>query len=203
MADKPESDPFLAGIDARITALQQFRESYLLARAAGLLGPAPDLSSLPQGPIAVTGTPTAASTGPIDLPTGVFRDKGLADAVRLFLSIAKRKQPFRDIANALKEGGLATTASDFEKTLSGTLARMKKQGELLQFKEGWDLAASYPESLRQRMAAQGETAQKGKKKAKPKKKPVAASTGTKPKAKAAPVATATSQPASEPVLRAV
>jgi hypothetical protein len=41
---------------------------------------------------------------------------------------------------------------------------MKKNGELLRFKEGWDLAESYPESFRQRMAQTTETPKRGKKK---------------------------------------
>ena len=82
--------------------------------------------------------------GTLDLPTGIFRDKGLADAIRLLLTSARRKMPFKELKAALLQGGLATTAEDFDPTLSGTLNRLKRNGELLAFKEGWDLAASVP-----------------------------------------------------------
>lgn len=105
-----------------------------------------------SGAFTGTGNPTGASAkGPIDLPTGVFRGQGLSDAIRMYLDMAKRKQTIQEIKAALMEGGLATTSEFFDQTLSSTLYRMRKGGELLQFKDGWDLAASYPESFRARM----------------------------------------------------
>jgi len=157
--EKPETDPFLTALEVKIAALQQLRESYIAAASVGAIGP---VSGLEIGNVVVSGGGSAAgtsstvgvgaSTGPIELPTGVFRDKGLADAIRMYLSIAKRKQTQKEIKAALMEGGLATTAEFFDATLAGTLHRMKRKGELLQFKDGWDLAESYPESFRQRMA---------------------------------------------------
>jgi hypothetical protein len=172
-SEKPESDGFLASIDAKIAALQQFRESYLAVLAAGALGqPSGDLTAFaapPAGSTAATNGQQPAS-GPIELPTGVFRNKGLADAIRLYLSLAKRKQTQKEIKDALIEGGLATTSEFFDQTLGGTLHRLRKGGELLQFKEGWDLAASYPESFRQRLAQTKEnSAPKDKKSNAPKR----------------------------------
>lgn len=171
MAEKPESDVFLAGLDAKIAALQQLRDSYLAALSIGAVGQGSvDMSGLaqpPSGPATPVGQ--SAPSGSIELPTGVFRTTGLADAIRLYLSIAKRKQTIKEIGAALQEGGLATTAGSFERTLSSTLYRLKSDGELLKFKDGWDLAASYPESFRQRLAQNAEGSprrkRKGKKKA--------------------------------------
>jgi hypothetical protein len=167
MADNPEvDDPFLAWIDNRMAALQRFRESYL-ALGPGGLGSA-DVP-LPVASAAVGVTAAAVGAQPVSLPTGIFRDKGLTDAIRLYLSVGKRKQTIREIHDALLAGGLATTSSTFMQTLSGTLYRMKRIGELLLFPDGWDLAASYPESFRQRLAQSEESAAKAKRPTTPKK----------------------------------
>lgn len=152
-SEKPESGGFLAIIDAKIAALQQLRESLIAAVSIGALGGDIDLSQLGAvgASVSAVGTVTPPPKGPIDLPTGVFRGQGVSDAIRMYLGMAKRKQSFQEIKAALMEGGLATTAEYFDQTLSSTLHRMRKNGELLQFKDGWDLAQSYPESFRQRM----------------------------------------------------
>jgi hypothetical protein len=185
MANKPESDAFLAGIDAKIAALQQFRESYLKMRAAGVMGLPPDPSSFPAPPGGSNthgSQQTSQTGGPVDLPTGIFRDKGLADALRLYLTIAKRKQTFKEIKAALMEGGLATTAEYFDQTLNGTMHRMRRKGELLQFKDGWDLADSYPPGMRQRLSEANE--QPKRKKKKPRQKADAATAKSQAKATA-------------------
>jgi hypothetical protein len=157
MAENNESSGLLAVIDAKIAALQKMREGIIEAMSLGALGQA---ELVDPGLLAATGSGVASTPafgypnagGALDLPTGIFRDKGLADAIRLLLGTAKRKMAFKEIKTALLQGGLATTAEDFDPTLSGTLNRMKRQNELLQFKEGWDLASSYPDSFRQRLA---------------------------------------------------
>jgi hypothetical protein len=178
-------------IDAKIAALQQLRESVVAAISVGAFGQAGDVDLTPP-PAAGGGSPLGAAqsrgSGPIELPTGVFRGKGLADAVRLYLSIAKRKQTLKEIKAALMEGGLATTSEYFDQTLSSTVYRMRKNGEVIQFKDGWDLAESYPESFRQRMAQSTEAPKRAKKKSAAKKKAVKATADEKkpaPKAKAA------------------
>ena len=168
MAENTEPDSFLAGLDAKITALQQLRESYAAALSVGAVGQgAIDMSVLTQPASTAGGTSDQpAPSGPIELPTGVFRTTGLADAIRMYLSIAKRKQTIKQIATALQEGGLATTAGNFEQTLSASLYRLKNGGELLKFKDGWDLAGAYPESYRQRISQNSEATPKRKRKAK-------------------------------------
>jgi hypothetical protein len=95
------------------------------------------------------------------------------------------------------DGGLATTSEFFDQTLVGTLHRLKKGGELLQFKDGWDLAASYHEGFRQRHAQNSEETPKRRRKAKAKK---AAKQGPKAKTSANDDA---EKGASAPVLRAI
>lgn len=202
MAENTETTGLLAIIDAKIAALQRMREGVVAAMSVGAFSQAEsiDPNNLPTAPSGGSSTPSFAQlNGAIDLPTGIFRDKGLADAIRLLLTAAKRKTPFKEIKTALLQGGLATTAEDFDPTLSGTLNRMKRTGELLQFKEGWDLAASYPESFRQRLAQTAEAAAKPKKKAKKK-----ARAAESPKVQAKPT---TAKPKTttdtEPILKAV
>lgn len=198
-------DGFLVAIDAKIAALQQLRQSYIAAVSVGAIGQAgeidPSVLAPPAGGAAGSGSGTAPgsqSNGPIELPTGVFRDKGIADAIRAYLGMARRKQTFLAMKTALKEGGLATTSAFFDQTLSSTLHRMRKSGELLQFKDGWDLAASYPESFRQRVSKEREATT-------PRKKKGAKKTAAKARAKRA--AEKTSEPSTkaegEPLLRAV
>lgn len=146
--EKPESDPILARIEAKVAAWQAVAEMYRTAIAleGGQLGDI-DVSALASP---ASGLRTS-NTGPVDLPTGAFRNTGMAPAVKIYLAAAKRKQTLKQIAAALKEGGLESTASDFERSLNTTLYRLKNDGVLLQFKEGWDLAEAYPEHFRQRL----------------------------------------------------
>jgi len=153
-SEKSEFDGLLATVDAKIAALLRLRESLIAAASLGALGQVGEIdpSTLPpSGSAASAAAPAPSSGSPIELPTGVFRGKGLADALRLYMSLAKRKQTFKEIKSALIEGGLATTSAFFEQTLSSTLHRMRKSGEVLQFKDGWDLAESYPPGFRQRL----------------------------------------------------
>jgi hypothetical protein len=188
-SEKPESSGFLALIDAKIAALQQLRESLILAFSTGALGQASDIDFSQLAPSGAGtpsggGAPPAGSRGPIELPTGLFRGQGLSDAIRLYLEMAKRKQTNTEIKNALMEGGLATTSDFFDQTLSSTLHRMRKKGELLHFKDGWDLAVSYPDSFRQRMIDAKEPVVKNgsvKKKRRRRKAKIAAKGATKTK----------------------
>lgn len=202
MAENPESGGFLAVIDAKIAALQQLRESLIAAISVGALGQTseidPALLSGTGGIVPPGGAGTAKSGGSVELPTGIFRGQGLSDAVRLYLSMAKRKQTNQQIKGALMQGGLATTSDFFDQTLSSTLHRMRKSGELLQFPDGWDLAASYPESFRQRMTEAKEPASKKKRK---KKSSQNAKSAPKTGSKAKPEAKA--HVADGPALRAV
>jgi hypothetical protein len=201
-SDKSDFEGMLASVDARIAALLRVRESLVAAAAVGALGQVGDFDpgAPPSGATAApAGATPAASSGPVELPTGVFRGKGLADSLRLYMSLAKRKQTFKEIKAALMEGGLATTSEFFEQTLNATLHRMKKSGELLQFKDGWDLAESYPPGFRQRLE---DTKDEPKKKRRAKKKKSVKA--EKPLQKAKGKKTDKAQAATgEPVLRAV
>lgn len=186
MAEKPETNDFLASLDAKIAALQQLREGYVAALSTGAIGGTPiDVSALTTAVAAPSGTKVAAS-GPIDLPTGIFRSKGIADAIRIYLGAAKRKQTAGEISAALKAGGLQSSSADLDKIVVSTLYRLRDTGELLRFKDGWDLAADYPDRFRQ--LGQNPGSPKKSRKRKAARKKADAARNTKPNTKAAATA---------------
>ena len=142
--DKPQQDPFLAAIEAKIAAWTAVAESYRLA--VSLDGPLSD----PGGAFALAAQ-SRSNAGPIDLPVGVFRDKGLREAIPIYLRAGRRKQTNKEIAIGLQAGGFPTTSENFEATVSTALYRLKTEGVVLRFPDGWDLASSYPDSLRSRL----------------------------------------------------
>jgi len=125
-----------AGIDAAIGNLTQ------VMTASGAIIPTDE--SLPAG----------FEVQPTELPRGAFLGKSLPAAVKLYLSAMKKKQTIREIATALREGGVESTSDNFEGVITGCLNRMKASGEILRFNDGWALAEFYPENLRNRLSQQ-------------------------------------------------
>lgn len=142
MAQDKVLDPsaMLAAVEAKIAALQALSTSLRAAISIGALGPITDISA-----IAANG---ALETGPIDLPTNPFIGMSVPAAIKLYLSAARKKQTIKQIAVALKEGGMETTSSSFENIVTGALNRLKTAGQVLRFKDGWALAELYPEHIR-------------------------------------------------------
>jgi hypothetical protein len=93
-----------------------------------------------DGPAAFNG----GDQHPTELPRGAFLGKSLPSAIKLYLSAMKMKQTDREIAAALREGGVESTSDNFEKVVTGCLNRMKASGEVLRFKDGWGLTEFYP-----------------------------------------------------------
>lgn len=144
-ADHPPRDSFLAAIEAKIAAWTAVLESY---KAAVSLDAA--LGEAGGGHV-----PARHGHGdngrPMDLPVGVFRDKSLKEAIAIYLGAGRRKQTNKEIAQGLQKGGIATTSTNFEATVATALGRMKDEGTILRFPDGWDLASSYPDNLRNRL----------------------------------------------------
>jgi hypothetical protein len=165
-SNKPEIDGFLAMIEAKIAALKVLADSYRAAVAVGALGQSGDFD-LQRAP-AQSGA--AGGSGPVDLPAGVFLGKSMPDAIKLYFSLAKRKQTSKELAAALREGGFESTSRNFEKTVNSTMHRMRETGDLLWFsKDGaFGLAEFYPEGLRNRITQEAKP--KAKKRAKGKKR---------------------------------
>lgn len=158
-SETPETDSFLMRIGNTVALLQALAESYQAladnyraARDGGALGQPPGAGEGMLPAASATTVPRMPNTVPVELPTNAFRGKGFRYAIKMYLGAAKRKQPFKELAAALKAGGLESTSSDFERTLNATLHQLKKSGTVIQFPEGWDLADAYPESFKQRLA---------------------------------------------------
>jgi len=124
-----------AGIDAAI-------QGVIVASGAhnGASVPGAGASFTPIGP--------NSDHQPTELPRGAFRGKSLPAAVKLYLSAVIKKQSIKEIATALREGGVESTSDNFEGVITGCIHRMKANGELLQFKDGWALAEFYPQHIR-------------------------------------------------------
>lgn len=116
---------------------------------------------------------------PTELPRGAFLGKSIPAAIKLYLYAMKRKQTDREIATALREGGVESTSDNFEKVVTGCLNRMKMNGEVLRFKDGWGLTEFYPAHLRTSLGQEGASKRKGSKK-KPKKTAPKAAAGAPP-----------------------
>ena len=151
--------PSVADIDTKIAALQALRASLVAAHAAGALGQPTDVSSMSlsgrQALPAATGTP-------IDLPRGSLLGKSVPAAIRLYLSAARQKKTTREIATALKQGGVESLAGNFETTVTSALHRLKTAAEVLRFDDGWALAEFYSDSIRSRMAREAKPAKAAK-----------------------------------------
>jgi hypothetical protein len=129
-----------------------------------------------EGGAASAFSPTnSGNQQPTELPRGAFLGKSLPAAVKLYLSAVIKKQTIKEIAAALREGGVESTSDNFEGVISGCLHRMKANGEVLQFKEGFALAEFYPAHIRASLSHGGSSPRKKPKKpakkAKPAKKP--------------------------------
>jgi hypothetical protein len=144
--EKPQRDPVLAAMEAKAAAWTAAAESY--RKAMSLDGPLGDV-----GGIVLPGVPAAGSSRVqgYDLPVGIFRDKGLKEAIPIYLAAGRRKQTNKEIATGLQVGGFPTMAENFEATVGTALYRLKNEGVLLRFPDGWDLASSYPDGLRSRL----------------------------------------------------
>jgi hypothetical protein len=141
-SEKPETDGFLTVIEKKIAALKALADSYRAALSLGALGQPGEMD------LSVIGSGIGRSDGPMDLPRGALLGKSLPAAVKLWLTAVRRKQTVREIATALREGGVESTSPNFENVVNGALYRLKATNEVLRFKDGWALAELYPATLR-------------------------------------------------------
>ena len=176
--EKLDFTEVLTVLEAKRSALDTLIGNFKAAMSLGALGLPGDIDVLSQ-----SGVPSTSNGGPVDLPTGAFLNKSIPAAVTLYLSAVKKKQTVREIATALKEGGLESTAKNFEATLTGALYRLRIAEKVLRFPDGWALAEFYPDRIR------ASVSQAAKPKTKKKRKP---------RKKAAKSRHATAKPAKEP-----
>lgn len=145
---RAQNDSFLAAIEAKIAAWTAVAETY--RAAVSLDGPLGDPGPVGGGG-STSGVGRSQSQTKMELPVGVFRDKSIKEAIAIYLGAGHRKQTNKEIAIGLRAGGIATTSMYFEATVATALHRMKEEGTVLRFPDGWDLASSYPDNLRGRL----------------------------------------------------
>ena len=116
----------LADLQAKRAALDQAITSLQAAAASGALTAA-------VGDSMVMADSVAVGLHGGEVPVGAFLGKSIPEAARLCLQIVKRKMTSREISDALKKGGIETTASNFPSLVHSILTRAssKSPSEIL------------------------------------------------------------------------
>lgn len=154
----------LADMEAKKAVLEQAITSLKVAIAAGALGVTAGEALTLQSSAVVSLVPGSGSS---DIPKGAFLGKSVPEAVLLYFATVRKKCTGSEIEQGLKKGGIESTSKNFEVIVNNTLYRLKAQGKVLRFDDGWGLAEWYPEGFRSRIDQNSKA--KGKKRG-PKKK---------------------------------
>ncbi len=146
MEREPQTNDYLATLladmEAKKAALDAAMVAIRAAIVAGALGAPGDYQPAPT-----SAGSTVQPAGFADLPRGAFLGKSATEAIKLYLSTVRRKQTNKEIAQALRDGGLES-AGDFGNYITSALFRLKKEGTLLRFDDGWGLSEWYNEAFR-------------------------------------------------------
>lgn len=141
--NKVDYAALLADLEAKRNVLDTAISSLRAAIAAGAVGQ-PGEGSLSFSVPSVSGSIHGG-----EVPAGAFLGKSLPEAAKLYLSIVKKKQTTREIADALLKGGMETTSTKFENIVHAGLNRAKKAvGDLVRVGNAWALAEWYPKGIR-------------------------------------------------------
>jgi hypothetical protein len=167
--DYPSADyaAILADMENKKAALESAIAGLRAALATGALGVAVG-DALALGDSAAKSTLSTSSIampgGSIALPRGAFLGKTVSEAIKLYLSAIRKKQTNKEIAQALRDGGQESTGN-FDNRVTNGLFRLKQDGVVLRFDDGWGLSEWYPESFRNRVAEKANGTPKKRKKA--------------------------------------
>jgi len=135
----------LADLEAKRAAIDQAIASLKVAAASGALAAVAG-DSLPS----MVGSVAVGLHGG-DIPVGAFLRKSIPEAAKLCLQIVKRKMTTREITDALKKGGIETTAkTSFPAIVHSVLRRASRSGSgiVKLNRSHWGLADWYPASMR-------------------------------------------------------
>ncbi len=135
----------LADLQAKRAALDQAIISLQAAAASGALIAGPGEAASALNGLASLGTYGG------DVPVGAFLGKSIPDAAKLCLQIVRRKMTTREIADALKKGGIDSTAkTSFSAIVHSVLTRASKSDVgIVKFdRSHWGLAEWMPRGLR-------------------------------------------------------
>jgi len=147
----------LADLEAKKAALEQTIASFRQAMATGALG-----QTAGDGAVAPSLAVPSLTGG--EVPAGAFHGKSILDATRLYLEIVKKKQTTREIADALRKGGMESTSDNFVGIVTAGLNRTYRTSPncgLVKLGTQWGLASWYPKGI---VAAAKGPAKKAKKK---------------------------------------
>lgn len=152
----------LADMEAKKAILEQAIASVRAAIAAGL-GVSGDVQIQPgTGSMIMNAGVGLGSSG--DIPKGAFRGKSIPESITLYLAAVRKRCPTNEIIQGLKKGGIVSTSKTFDIVVGNTLRRLKSEGKLLLFDDGWGLPEWVPEGLRSRVDQQVKAQTKSKKK---------------------------------------
>jgi hypothetical protein len=103
-----------------------------------------------------------------EVPHGAFLGKSIPEAAKLYLSIVKRKQTSREIAEGLKKGGIESKSKSFNAQVHSILDRARKSGTgvFVKLDGHWGLAEWYPSALRAGVVQKTSKPKKSKKRSK-------------------------------------
>jgi hypothetical protein len=160
-------DPVALLADARIKrgALDALIAALEGALTAGALGPGIEGASI------ASAMSVAPMGQPVDLPAGAFLGKSLPDAIKLYLEAKRQRKTAKEIAAALREGGVVSTSDDFDAVVQAALQRMKSTAVLLKFADGWGLSEWSPPSFRTSAKTTATAKRRNRAKVRPAKKP--------------------------------
>jgi hypothetical protein len=105
------------------------------------MGLAPE-ESAPKIAASVANGTGSNDKGSSEIKPDSFFGMKLPDAIRSYFAITKRPALPSTIAKALLDGGLQSTAKDFNSMVQTAINRMK--GEVVRVPNGWALAEWYP-----------------------------------------------------------
>lgn len=162
----------LAEWEAKRAALDAAIASLRSGLAMGVFGP---VGELPSGNGFASTLVPSVSGG--EVPAGAFLGKSIPDAAKLYLAIVKKKQTSREIADALKRGGMESTSKNFYGNVHSILDRARKanMGIVKLDRSYWGLAEWYPAGLRSTVIPdKRSTRKKGRKSKADKAQPVPA-----------------------------
>jgi len=141
----------VANLEAKRAALDSAIVSLKAAIAAGALG---SIGSFDLSGVSLPASSSFGGSG-AEIPDGSFLGKTVSEAIKLYLSITKKKQTTRQIVEALKRGGIESKSDKFGNIVYNNLTRMQKvTGEIAKVNKEWGLAEWYHPGIRTPAPAQ-------------------------------------------------
>jgi len=136
---------FLVDLETKRAALEQAIASVRAVMSSGALSVSVGDSMPPMASSVSVGLYSG------DVPVGAFLGKSIPEAARLCLQIVKKKLTSREIADALKKGGIESTAQNFPALVHSIVLRASRTNGSPIVKldrSHWGLAEWYPASMR-------------------------------------------------------